>query len=747
MNKFLTFCVALGLVAGCTSEKHNGNGGEGGGGEDKKTLVINVVTGEASEITPESALLSATYTTKNLNRDALACFFLSETGGTPAEICSRGTLIEAGPLPLEEADGSFCAVAEGLSPSTTYYFIAYVFTEEKEFTGDVGSFTTAVKPVASSATGEASEVTEISATLSGYAHPIEEMGTVSYGIFLSTESDPGADNSTRLTATALDENNKYSTQATGLLPGTTYYFRSFLQGGGTLLTGQVKQFSTVAISAQVTTLSAGDVGLFGATLGGRLASSSSLEKAAWFLLGSSGDLETLQASGTKIAATLQEDGTFIVERTGLSYNTTYYYVACASVHDQEFYGTPVSFKTKDFSASVTTGAATDVDLNTATLNGSLSTSEADTFSKSAWFLIGDSGDLATLKDSGAKRTSTLNTDGTFSYAQAGLDYNTTYYYVACAKVDTREVYGTPVSFKTKDIEASVTTVDASEISDDQATINGSVTVGSGLSISEVWFLWGDSDNLEALIAADRHISSTLRGDGTFIYTFRGRTPNSTTYYVACAKVGGRNFYGQVKDFTTTDKTIVDLGLSVRWRSVNIPLTDPRYPESSGSWISWGSVTMTYCNWANYCWANGSPTSLTKYNTLASYGKVDNKTVLDLEDDVAHAVLGGNWRMPTAEEWKELRENCTLSAKTINGKNGILVTGKNGNSIFLPCAGYMLDLERKNEGDDGYYWSSSLVTDAPSNAHHVFFFKNNTVINQPTGGGQRHFGMSVRPVTN
>ena len=747
MKRLLTICIALGLFSGCTAEEqHHDNGGkEDGGGKGEITVVnVNGVTGDACEITTESALLRATYTTENLKGDALAVFFLSETGGTPAEIRSGGRIIEA--EPLEEIEGLFSARAEGLSPSTTYWFVACVITAEKEFCGDAGSFTTAVKPVASSATGEAGGVTEVSATLSGYAHLIEGMGTASYGIFLSSESNPDAGNSTVLTATTLDANNKYSVQATGLAPGTTYYFRSFLQGGETHLTGEVKSFSTIAISAEVTTLSAGAVGLFGATLGGRLTSSSSLEKTVWLLLGESENLETLKASGTKIDAVLQADGSFTVERTGLSYNTTYYFVACARIYDKEFYGTPLSFKTGDFSAGVTTVAATDVELNTATLNGSLSTSGAESFSKSVWFLLGESDNLETLKASGTNIDATLQTDGTFSCAQTELNPNSTYYYVACAKVDTREVYGTVISFKTKDVEASVTSGEATEIGEDNATLNGSVTVGGGLSAGEVWFLWGESEGLEALIAADRHISATLMGDGTFSDTLRGRTANATYYYVACAKVSGRNYYGQVKSFTTTDRTIVDLGLSVRWRNCNIPSTDFRYPETSGSCISWGSVTIAYCNWANYCWANGSQNSLTKYNTLSSFGKVDNKTVLDLEDDVAHTVLGGNWRMPTDAEWTELRQNCTISAMTHNGKNGILVTGRNGKTIFLPCAGFILDLERRSEGEDGYYWSSSLVTDAPSYAYGIYFSKNSTTIIRSASGMQRHFGLSVRPVT-
>ena len=112
-------------------------------------------------------------------------------------------------------------------------------------------------------------------------------------------------------------------------------------------------------------------------------------------------------------------------------------------------------------------------------------------------------------------------------------------------------------------------------------------------------------------------------------------------------------------------------------------------------------TLNYCcgyntelrtsAWTAYKWYNGSSSSFTKYNTKSIWGKVDNKTVLDPKDDVAHVKLGGSWRMPTDAEWMELKNNCTWTWTTQNGINGYKVTSnKNGASIFLPAAGYRYD---------------------------------------------------------
>ena len=184
---------------------------------------------------------------------------------------------------------------------------------------------------------------------------------------------------------------------------------------------------------------------------------------------------------------------------------------------------------------------------------------------------------------------------------------------------------------------------------------------------------------------------------------------------------------------------VDLGLSVKWATCNIGATTP---EDYGNYYAWGETKpqSTY-NWSTYKWCNGSSSTFTKYNTSSSFGTVDNKTVLDLADDAARANWGGSWRMPTDAEWQELRDNCTWTWETLNGINGFEVKGPNGNSIFLPAAGYRGNDDLYSAGDFGHYWSSSLYAVNPSGAWDVNFFSDNV-----SGGyGSRYCGLSVRAV--
>ena len=204
---------------------------------------------------------------------------------------------------------------------------------------------------------------------------------------------------------------------------------------------------------------------------------------------------------------------------------------------------------------------------------------------------------------------------------------------------------------------------------------------------------------------------------------------------------------------------VDLGLSVYWASCNLGASKP---EEYGDYYAWGETEPYYSsqdpltwkdgktgyNWASYKWCNGSSSTLTKYNTDSSCGNVDNNTVLEPEDDVAHVKLGGKWRMPTDAEWSELRNtsNCSWIWTTINGVNGYKVQSKKSgytdNWIFLPAAGNRVDTNLNNVGSSGSYWSSSLYTDSPDNAWGVYFFSGNVY----KGSYGRCYGLSVRPVS-
>lgn len=171
------------------------------------------------------------------------------------------------------------------------------------------------------------------------------------------------------------------------------------------------------------------------------------------------------------------------------------------------------------------------------------------------------------------------------------------------------------------------------------------------------------------------------------------------------------------------------------------------PEDYGDYYAWGETEpKENYSWSTYKWCNGSSSTLTKYNNSSSYGTVDNKMVLESSDDVASVKLGGKWRMPTDAEWTELRTKCKWTwTDNYNGTGvaGRIVSATNGNSIFLPAAGYRHETSLDNAGSVGIYWSASLFyTDLPFNAWNVGFWP----VYVDRSCSSRCDGRSVRPVT-
>ena len=186
---------------------------------------------------------------------------------------------------------------------------------------------------------------------------------------------------------------------------------------------------------------------------------------------------------------------------------------------------------------------------------------------------------------------------------------------------------------------------------------------------------------------------------------------------------------------------VDLGLpsGLKWASFNVGATKP---EESGGYYAWGETEEKGdYSWSTYKWCNGSRNTMTKYCTDSYYGSVDNKTVLDANDDVAHVTWGGAWRMPVAEEMQELVKYCTWKWTAINDVYGYKVIGPNGNSIFLPATGYRSGTEIHNYGNYGYYWGASS-NNYESNLAHLFYFISSY---NSWDNGDRYCGQTVRPV--
>ena len=234
--------------------------------------------------------------------------------------------------------------------------------------------------------------------------------------------------------------------------------------------------------------------------------------------------------------------------------------------------------------------------------------------------------------------------------------------------------------------------------------------------------WTSSDESVAIVSSEGQIHALAEGKATItaiVYYLGGETAQATLEVV-------------VKAFQPGDHVYVDLGLpsGLKWATCNVGATTP---EEYGDYFAWGEVKpKTTYNLDTYKYYDGS--NFTKYTG-------SDKTVLDPEDDAATANWGGAWRMPTKAEQDELRTKCKWDWTTQNGVNGYKVTGPNGNSIFLPAAGWMDEGTLYDAGSFGFCWSSSLYSGDLYLVYGVYFDSDDVgwSINP------RYSGFTVRPV--
>lgn len=187
---------------------------------------------------------------------------------------------------------------------------------------------------------------------------------------------------------------------------------------------------------------------------------------------------------------------------------------------------------------------------------------------------------------------------------------------------------------------------------------------------------------------------------------------------------------------------VDLGLpsGTLWATCNV---GAKNPEEYGDYFAWGETeTKEIYYWRTYKWCQGDWTTLTKYCFQNYYGTVDDKAELEPSDDAARVKWGPSWQIPTMAQQDELRECCTWLWTTRNGVNGYQGTGPNGNTLFLPAAGYIDGNRPISEGSFGFYWSNSVVLGFSIYAYSQDFFSGSI---PGLDNHDRSLGMPIRAV--
>ena len=264
--------------------------------------------------------------------------------------------------------------------------------------------------------------------------------------------------------------------------------------------------------------------------------------------------------------------------------------------------------------------------------------------------------------------------------------------------------------------------------------------------------WKSTDSKVATVSGSGKVTAVKAGSAAIIATASGKE----SYCNVTVTAKSQPVQQQSASSTSSDSATgtsnghewVDLGLSVKWATCNIGASSP---SAYGDYYAWGETsTKSSYTWENYRFRTSGDSydnvKFNKYNTQSDRGSVDNRTTLELSDDVARQKWGGSWRMPTVKEFQELIDNCTWTWTTMNGVNGYKVTSKksgySSRSIFLPAAGRRYDTSLDYAGERGTYWSSSLFAGQPYSALGLSFSSGGHYAGY---NGLRYSGQSVRPV--
>lgn len=185
-----------------------------------------------------------------------------------------------------------------------------------------------------------------------------------------------------------------------------------------------------------------------------------------------------------------------------------------------------------------------------------------------------------------------------------------------------------------------------------------------------------------------------------------------------------NVFNDDNSMLNTEQSIISNGINLGlpsgtiWSKCNIGAKDE---YDYGAYYTWGSIT---------------PIEKQPEPTSESYGNI-----IGTSYDVASLVLGAQWRLPTENQMAELIATCRWTWHNKDGQVGYLVTGPNGNSMFLPAAGCVIGEGIKYEGQFGYYWTGVSNPKDKSLAKELLLGLGEINIES----GRKNVGRSIRAV--
>ena len=602
------------------------------------------------------------------------------------------------------SNGMFSVKIDSLKPGTDYRIKAYARNAVGIGYSDSEKICKTSLSVAEISTNNVLDITPTTAVCGGNITSDGGLQVTERGVCWSTSHNPTIYNNRTTDGTGI---GSFTSSITDLTNETTYYVRAYATNSMGTAYGDEKCFLTTAKPTVMTRLVT-DVSDTSAVCGGNVTSIGSSPLTARGVCWATHHNPTIDDDKTFDGVDV---GEFISNITELTEGTVYHVRAYATNEVGTSYGEEITFTTLTL-PTISTNEVTNVSFTTATCGGNI-TSDGGA-EVTACGVCWSTSSNPTLDDS-----HTFNGTGTGSYLSyiTGLTAETTYYVRAYATNSVGTAYGEQRIFTTATtVLSTVATSAAYNITETSVVCGGNVTWDGGATVTSRGIVyWTNSNNVSQTVICGS-------GTGNFTTTLSGLSAGTTYYYKAYSTNSVGTSYGEVMMFNTpvNGHYWVDLGLpsGTLWATCNVGANTP---TEYGSYFAWGE-----------------PTTKSTF-TSSNYTYSSNPSTLPASADAATAQWGASWRMPTYSEMNELLTNCTVTFTMQDGVSGRLFVGPNGNSIFLPAAGYREGVGLYDVGT-GNYWTSSCYTNQIF-ARDFFFDSVVCYINY----GNRYLGFSIRPV--
>ena len=431
--------------------------------------------------------------------------------------------------------GSFSSSISGLTSGVTYYVRAYATNSVGTKYGPEITVNTAQAVATLASTTAASSIGATSATSGGNITYNGGATVTVSGLVWSTSSNPTIALSTKTSNGSAT--GTFTSNITGLTPGTLYYVRSYATNNVGTSYGAETSFTTLNTPTVSSTTAASSITSSSAISGGTIsADGGDAVTTRGIVYGTSAGSSTYSVtsgSGT---------GTFTGNITGLSPATTYYVRSFATNSVGTVYGTEISFNTTAIAPTVSaTAVPASITGSSASSGGTISSNGGATVTVSGVVWSTTSTPTIAL----ATKTTNGTATGTYTSSLTGLAPATLYYVRAYATNSIGTSYGPERSFTTLAIAPTISgTASATSITSSTATTGGTITSDGGATVTSRGIVYGTTTGSSTFSVT----SGT--GTGTYTISLTGLLP-ATTYYVrsfATNSVG--TVYGTETNFTT-----------------------------------------------------------------------------------------------------------------------------------------------------------------------------------------------------